>query len=96
MVCGLSELKRKEVIDILSGEKLGFVDDIEINTESATVVALVVYGSPRVFGLFGRDDDIVVQCDEIAVIGRDTILIRQENANNVTKHHSFSLENLYR
>ena len=68
MVCGLSELKRKEVIDILSGEKLGFVDDIEINTESATVVALVIYGRPRVFGLFGRDDDIVVKCDEIAVL----------------------------
>lgn len=96
MVCGLNDLKRKEVIDITNGERLGFIDDIEIDTESSGVMALIIYGRPRFFGILGRDDDIVVKCDEIAVIGKDTILIRQENTNNVTKRHGFSLENLYK
>lgn len=96
MVCSLAELRDKEVIDIKTGAKLGFVDDIEINLERATVIALVVYGRPRFFGLLGRDDDIIIKCKEIEIIGVDTILIRMEEKEIKTKKHTFSFENLYK
>lgn len=95
MVCSLAELRDKEIIDITNGAKLGFVDDIEIDTESATVVALIIYGRPRFFGLFGRDEDMIVRCSEIEIIGEDTILIRQEELTKHTKTKKFSFENLY-
>lgn len=96
MVCSLNELKRKEVININTGTKLGFVDDVEINTDTASVLALIVYGRPRLFGLLGRDDDMVIKCSEIKVIGEDTILISTEERLNTTNKRSFSFENLYK
>ncbi len=96
MICSLSELRNKEVINIMTGSKLGFVDDIEINTDNSAVIALIVYGRPRFFGLLGRDDDMVIRCREIEVIGEDTILIKLEEPEKVTKRHSFSFENLYK
>ena len=96
MICSLSELRDKEVINIITGAKLGYVDDIEINTDTATVIALIVYGRPRFFGLFGRDDDMIIKCKEIEVIGEDTILIKLEDTQKIPKKHSFSLENLYK
>lgn len=95
MICSLTELRDKEIIDITNGVKLGFVDDIEIDTEKAAVIALIVYGRPRFFGLFGRDEDMIVHCSEIEIIGEDTILIRPEELTKRTKHKGFSFESLY-
>ena len=96
MICSLSELRDKEVINIKTGAKLGYVDDIEINTDNATVIALIVYGRPRFFGLLGRDEDMIIRCKEIEVIGEDTILIKLDEQEKVPKHRSFSFENLYK
>lgn len=99
MICSLYELRNKEIIDIKTGAKIGYVDDIEINTETAMVIALIVYGRPRFFGLFGRDDDMLLKCKEIEVIGEDTILVRfaEEDTSYVTKKSkkkSFGFESL--
>lgn len=96
MICSLSELKNKEVINIKNGAKLGYVDDVEINTETAAVIALVVYGRMRFLGLFGREEDMVIKCDEIEVIGEDTILIKPEEEEKIPKHRAFTFENLYK
>lgn len=78
MICSLSDLKNKEIIDVKTGEKLGFVDDVEMDIESARVLALIVFGRPRFFGLFGREKDLIIQCKEIMIIGEDVILISPE------------------
>jgi YlmC/YmxH family sporulation protein len=96
MICSFQELRHKEVINIKTGAKLGYIDDIEVNVETASVIALVVYGRPRLFGLLGRDDDIVIKCREIEVIGEDTILIKIEEPEKQTKRRWFSFENLYK
>ena len=96
MVCSLAELRDKEVINIKTGAKLGYVDDVEINLESATVLALIVYGRPRFFGLLGRDEDIIIKCTEIEIVGEDTILIRTKEEEVKPKKRTFSLENLYK
>ncbi len=96
MLSSLSELKQKEVIDIESGEKLGYIDDVEIDTETSAAMALVIYGRPRIFGLFGRDDDLIVKCSEIVVIGKETILIKAENPQETTKSRKFFMESLYK
>lgn len=96
MICSLSELREKEVINIKTGAKLGYVDDVEFDLESAAVIALVVYGRPRLFGLLGRDEDMIIQCSEIEIVGEDTILIRAEKKSKKPKGRMFSLENLYK
>ena len=77
MFSRFEELRAREVIDMITGERLGFIDDVEIDLETASVRSLVIYGRPRIFGLFGREDDEVVPCSDIKVIGKDVILIER-------------------
>ncbi|MEF2920548.1 MAG: YlmC/YmxH family sporulation protein [Acutalibacteraceae bacterium] len=75
MVCRVSDLRHKEIINAKDGCRLGFVDDVEINTKDATVLSLVVFGRLRCFGLFGKDEDIIIKWEYIELIGEDTILV---------------------
>ncbi len=97
MICSLGDLKDKEIVNIKNGAKLGFVDDVELNTENASVLALIVYGRSKLLGLFGRDDDIIIKCEDIELIGEDTILVSFDDLAKHTKNpksRSFSVENL--
>ena len=77
MLLGFEELCRKEVIDISTGERLGFIDDIELDIESGTVKSLIIYGGARLWGFFGREEDSVIACSEIKVIGSDVVLVER-------------------
>lgn len=79
MICGLEDIRTKEVIDIQTGERLGYVDDVQMNLDTSEIIALVINGRERLFGLLGRDTDIVIPCGEIKVIGRDILLIRRSD-----------------
>ncbi|MBQ9375934.1 MAG: YlmC/YmxH family sporulation protein [Ruminococcus sp.] len=94
MICSFSNLKNKEVVNLKTGLKLGYVDDIEIDTTSGSVISLIVFGRPRAMGLLGRDDDIIIKCSDIDLIGEDTILVRFLNDTTCTKSRSFIAENL--
>ncbi|ARP49498.1 MULTISPECIES: YlmC/YmxH family sporulation protein [Caproicibacterium] len=69
------DLHRKEVINVRDGTRLGNVGDVEIDTDTASVLALVIYGRLRFFGLFGREDDKIVPWSDIRLIGQDIILV---------------------
>ncbi len=75
MIVNFGELRNKEMICVKDGLKIGFVDDVEIDTESYELVSLISYGRSRFFGLFGRQDDIKIECRQIQVIGEDIILV---------------------
>lgn len=86
MKCTLSEIRTKEIINIKNGARLGFVDDLEFDTADATVKSFVVYGRARLFGLLGRDDDLVIRCRDIEVVGEDTILISLDDTELAKRH----------
>lgn len=71
----IEELCRKDVINIQDGCRLGNVCDVEIDPADGRVVALVIYGRSKFFGLFGRCEDIVIPWCNIQKIGNDTILV---------------------
>ena len=62
-------MRNKEVINVSDGVKLGWVCDVELDTASASMTALVI------FGLLGREEDIVIPWDKIKLIGDDTVLV---------------------
>ena len=78
MECTINDLKSKEVIDIYTGVRLGFVADVEIDVEDGRLVSLVVPGAYRFMGLFGRENDNVVKWNQIKKIGEDIILIESK------------------
>lgn len=94
MICSFSNLRNKEVVNLKTGLKLGYVDDIEIDTTTGNVVSFIVFGRPRALGIMGRDEDIIIKCSDIDLIGEDTILVRFCNDAICTKSRSFSVENL--
>ena len=75
MSCRIAELQSKEVICIKNGSCIGKVCDVEVDVCTGKLCALIIYGKPHFFGLFGRDDDFVICWNDIEVIGDDTILV---------------------
>ena len=70
-----SELRNKEIINIASGQRLGYVCDAEIEMPAGVLKSLLVPGPCRFFGLFGREPDYLVPLGCITKIGRDIILV---------------------
>lgn len=75
MQCRIRGLRRKEVINICDGCRLGFVSDVDIKVPEGQVLALVVSGPGLFFGLFGRGEEFYIPWDCIQRIGDDIILI---------------------
>jgi len=71
----LSEIRCKEVINVSDGCRLGYAEDFEIDLQDGRLVALLIPGPCRFFGLFGRDSDYVVPWPAIKKIGGDIILV---------------------
>ena len=68
-------LRRKEVVNVCDGCRLGYVGDLEIKYPEGEIKAIVVFGPCRFFGLFGRGEEYYVPWDSIQRIGDDIILI---------------------
>ncbi|MBQ8781025.1 MAG: YlmC/YmxH family sporulation protein [Oscillospiraceae bacterium] len=85
MKCTLNDIRNKEIINIRTGSKLGYADDIEFDTSDMTVRSFVVGGRYRLFGLLGKDDDVIVKCRDIEIIGTDTILISIDETESSKK-----------
>ncbi len=78
----LCELRQKEVINICTCRRLGFVSDVEFDCCSGCITAIVVPGMGRIWGIFGRCTEYVIPFGKIRKIGEDLILveIREEDA----------------
>jgi YlmC/YmxH family sporulation protein len=82
MNCCITDLRNKEVISAKNGCRLGFVSDVEIDTCSGCLTAIIIWGKSRCFGLMGRDEDIKICWKDIEVIGDETILVNFKGRTN--------------
>ncbi len=96
LICSLSELRSKEVVNVENGDKLGFIDDVEFDVAAGKIAAFVIFGRKRFYGIFGKDKDIIITCEQIKLIGSDTVLVtlRSSDCANKTKTKKFVFENL--
>ncbi len=75
MLTKSSELRAREVVNVLDGRRLGLASDFEIDAETGMIRAIVVPGPGKILWLFGRNDDIVIPWERIKKIGVDVILV---------------------
>lgn len=79
MNCRIADLRNKQVVCVKSGEILGYVSDVEFNTENGRLEAIVIFGKPKLMGLFGKYEDIIIPWADIEVIGQETILVKNDS-----------------
>jgi YlmC/YmxH family sporulation protein len=72
----ISEFQLKDVVNVADGKKLGNIGDIEINVLTGKIDAIVISGSGKILGFFGKDEDIIIPWKNILKIGEDVILVR--------------------
>ena len=89
MECRVSELRYKEIINVSDGSRYGWVGDVEVDLESGQVRAQVVPGRLRLFGLLGREPDVVIPWKDIVLIGEDTVLVQYEAPAQAPRQGAF-------
>jgi len=70
-----TDIRNKEVINVSTGLRLGYVNDIEVDVNNGNVLSIIVPGQGRYLGLFGRDEDCVIPWENVSRIGEDIILV---------------------
>ena len=81
----LSELCRKDVIQVPLGANLGRVDDLRFDPRTAALEGLILLGRPRLFGLLGRQEDVFIPWQEIETVGADVLLVRTQLPSGAPK-----------
>ncbi len=69
------ELRRKEVINICDGARLGHICDMELDVCTGAVLAIIVPGPTRCFGLLRSGEELVIPFCKLHKIGEDVILV---------------------
>ncbi|MEX2356247.1 MAG: YlmC/YmxH family sporulation protein [Thermaerobacterales bacterium] len=80
----ISDLRVRDVIDVVDGKRLGFVEDLELDLEQGRVKALIVPGAPRLMGLFGRERDYLIPWEYVLKVGEDVILVEVPDPSAVS------------
>lgn len=79
----ISDFQIKDVVNISDGKKLGNIGDIEINLQTGKVEAIIISGTGKILGFFGKDEDVVIPWKNIIKIGEDVILVRYKDSVEV-------------
>lgn len=70
-----TDFRQKEVINIQTGSRIGYISDVDIDMEKGTLNSVIIPGNGKIFGIFGGEKDIVIPWSAIKTIGDDIILV---------------------
>ncbi len=95
MTCRVAQLRHKEVINSVTGCRIGTVDDVEVDTASARILSIVIYGRGKIFGIWGKCEDYVISWENIVLVGEDTILVKECIRKSAPKRRKSSFFDLF-
>ncbi|MBD1379945.1 YlmC/YmxH family sporulation protein [Metabacillus arenae] len=72
----ISEFQTKDVVNVSDGKKLGAIGDFDINVTTGKIQAIIIVGSGKVLGFFGREEEFIIPWRNIVKVGEDVILVR--------------------
>ena len=73
----LNAMRNMEVIDILTGAKIGFIKDFKINCDDNKIISLILPGEIKSW--FGKEDEKEILWKDIIKIGTDVILVNTKD-----------------
>ena len=71
----ITDLTKKDIINVKDGAKLGPIKDVQINLADGKVIAIVLDGPRRFMGLMSAGKDNVVPWERIKLIGVHAVLV---------------------
>ncbi len=74
-MCRILELRKKAVVNISDGRRLGVVCDVDIDLETGQLDAIIIPGIGKFLGFIGKDNEIIIAWEKIKKIGEDIILV---------------------
>lgn len=76
-----SDLRKKEVINLVNGHRLGMIVDMDVQVPEGRVLSIVVPAPVKLAGLFrGEQGGYVIPWQRICKIGDDVILVELDDA----------------
>ena len=69
------DFRKKEVINIKDGRRLGFVQDVTADLKTGVIKEIIVPGDNKLFGFFSSNDEVVIPWDAIKCISDEIILV---------------------
>lgn len=71
----LSELQKKDIVNIKDGKKIGKIIDVYFDEISGYMIKFIIEKTHFVKSLFSNTDEIVIKFSQIKKMGEDVILI---------------------
>ncbi len=71
----LSDLQRKDIIDLNTGKRIGKIIDVEINPNDGSMVSLIIERTKYLKSLFNSEEDTKIKYEQIKKMGEDVILV---------------------
>lgn len=71
----ISELRDRDVVNVNDGRRLGIISDVDLDTESGRITAIILPGEGGFMGVIGKKQEFVIPWESIVKVGVDTILV---------------------
>lgn len=84
--CRIADLGCKEVVNICDGARLGYVEDVEVDTCSGRLCALIVPVRDSLMGMFSKGEEYIIPWEAIEKIGDDIILVNYDIPSMYRRH----------
>lgn len=94
MKCCIENIFKKNVVSIETGSCIGFISDVEVDTCTGQILRLFISEYDKLI-TFKKQENIVICWDNIAVIGEDTILVKNVPAGNCKNNHQKGILKLF-
>lgn len=75
----IRELRRKDVIGVTDGKRIGRVTDVAFDEETGQITTFVIGVRRPWFGFFESEEKQTVPYDMVRTMGRDVILIDEDD-----------------
>lgn len=77
----LSKLKKKTVINITDGGKIGRICDVDVDLEDGSIKGIMVQVHASYWPSMGKCREVIIPFDRVVRAGGDVVLVRAEMQN---------------
>lgn len=77
------DLKQREVINIITAERLGYITDVDIDFETGKIRSVIIPNRRGILGFLSKKNDYVVPWKNIVTVGREIVLVKLDGIDVV-------------